>query len=137
MPEAALSTLHAAATLAMLGLIWFVQLVHYPLFAHAASERFADFARDHQRRTGWVVAPLMAIEAATAVGLLVLRPGGLTWAGVALLAAIWLSTALVQVPLHRRLAAGYDALAARRLITSNWLRTALWSGRALIALALV
>ena len=33
----ALLLLHAASTLAMTGVIWFVQMVHYPLFRYAAA----------------------------------------------------------------------------------------------------
>ena len=137
MSTAALVAAHAATTLAMTGLIWFVQLVHYPLFPMAARPSFTEFARQHQRRTGWVVMPLMSVEAVTA-GLLLLRaPGPWTWAGAALLALVWLSTALLQVPQHRRLARGFDALAARRLVATNWLRTVAWTARAVVALALI
>ena len=61
---------------------------------------------------------------------------GAVWAGLALLAVIWLSTALVQVPLHRRLQGGFDAAAHRRLVRTNWLRTAAWTLRAALALRL-
>ena len=134
MPTPALLAAHTAATLAMTGLIWFVQLVHYPLFELAARQSFTEFARQHQRRTGWVVMPLMLVEAVTAVLLLVRHPGLWTATGAALLAVVWLSTALVQVPQHRRLSLGYDAAAVRRLVTTNWLRTLSWTARAAVAL---
>lgn len=129
---------HAAATLGMTGLIWFVQLVHYPLFTHAASGDFCAFADDHQRRTSWVVAPLMMVEAGTAT-LLLLPPSSSTavWPGWLLLVSIWLSTGLVQVPLHRRLAIGFDPSAARRLVSTNWWRTIAWTARSAIALLLL
>ena len=134
----AILLLHAASTLAMTGLIWFVQIVHYPLFAYAESGDFRGFAADHQRRTGAVVGPLMLAEAGTAALLLFPPQDSPTaWIGGALLASIWLSTALVQVPLHRRLAAGYDARAARRLVATNWWRTLAWTARAVIALLLL
>ena len=40
MPDAdvLLLLLHAAATLFMTGLIWFVQVVHYPLFARVGED---------------------------------------------------------------------------------------------------
>ena len=130
--------LHAASTLAMTGLIWFVQRVHYPLFPYAADGDFRAFAADHQRRTGWVVGPLMLVEAGTATALVFSSPSPtLAWLGAVLLASIWLSTALVQVPIHRRLAAGFDARAARRLVASNWWRTIAWTARSAIALALL
>lgn len=133
--------IHAGATLAMVGLIWFVQLVHYPLFDLASERRFERFALEHQRRTSLVVVPLMIIEAVTALALLVAPPVGLgrgpLWLGLLLLALIWVSTALVQVPLHRRLSTGRDACTVRRLVLSNWLRTTAWTGRGWLVLALL
>lgn len=57
----------------------------------------------------------------------------LALAGLPLLAAIWLSTALVQVPCHRRLAAGFEPRTARRLVRTHWIRTVAWSARAALA----
>lgn len=57
---------HAAATWAMVGLIWFVQVVHYPLFAAVDAAESPVYARLHQRRTTWVVGPPMLVERATA-----------------------------------------------------------------------
>lgn len=136
----ALLIAHAAATLAMTGLIWFVQLVHYPLFPRAERQQFGHFADDHQRRTTWVVAPLMLIEAAAAIALLPRLTGAAqaaAWAAGALLAGIWALTGLVMVPLHRRLSGGFDARAARRLVRWNWPRTAAWTARSILALWLL
>ncbi|MEM7581814.1 MAG: hypothetical protein AAF560_00415 [Acidobacteriota bacterium] len=133
-----LLTLHAAATLAMTGLIWFVQLVHYPLFTHAAAGDFKGFASEHQQRTTWVVAPLMLTEAATATAIVAGDAASWwAWTGMVLLVIIWLSTALVQVPLHSLLATGFDSQAAKRLVLSNWVRTLAWTARAGIALHLL
>ena len=60
--------LQAAATLPMVGLIWFVQIVHYPLFGEVGHDRFADYERNHQNRTTLVVAPLMLVEASNRLG---------------------------------------------------------------------
>jgi hypothetical protein len=57
--------------------------------------------------------------------------------GVGLLAIIWLSTAALQVPIHRRLLDGYDEAAVARLVRSNWVRTLAWTARAYIALSLL
>ena len=56
--------------------------------------------------------------------------------GLALVGLIWASTFLVQVPLHEVLARGFDAEAHSRLVASNWLRTFLWSARAVLVLGL-
>ena len=85
---------HAAATWYMTGVIWFVQVVHYPLFAAVGSQAFSTYEQRHTSLTTWVVAPPMLVEAATAVLLFWLRPPGVLawqlWTGVILVAAIWL-----------------------------------------------
>lgn len=49
---AALLITHAAATLWMTGLIWFVQVVHYPLFALVGSTGFAAYESAHATQIG-------------------------------------------------------------------------------------
>lgn len=121
--------IHAAATLFMTGLIWFVQLVHYPLMSMVARERFIEFEKSHQARTTLIVAPVMLIELSTAMLLVWLEPNAITLAGLFLLILIWLSTIVLQVPAHRRLESGFDAKVHHRLVTTNWLRTVAWSLR--------
>jgi uncharacterized membrane protein len=128
---------HAAATWFMTGLIWMVQVVHYPLFAHVGAEGYEAFHQRHMRLITWIVAPAMLVEAATAAALVAWPPAagrGTALLGLALVAVLWLSTALLQVPAHTRLARGYDPAAHRRLVHTNWLRTLLWTARGLLAL---
>jgi hypothetical protein len=124
---------HAAATWAMVGLIWFVQIVHYALFPEVGAAGFARYEDLHTRRTTLVVLPLMAAEAAAALALLATLGDAWTWTGAGLLALVWASTAVLQVPCHGRLARGFDASTARRLVRTNWIRTLGWSGRGLVA----
>lgn len=137
-PADATLLLHAGATLIMVGLIWFVQVVHYPLMGGVGRERAPGYALAHQRLTTRVVLPPMLTEAATAVIVAARPPAGvppvLAAAGLAAVAALWASTFLVQVPLHRRLASGFDPADHRRLVATNWARTALWTVRGALAL---
>lgn len=135
---------HAFATLAMCGLCWFVQVVHYPLFAEVGAERFRAYEAQHVRRTTRIVAPLMLAELGAAGALVMLSLRGdagvspsLAWAGAALLALVWASTFGVQVPLHGRLQRAYDPGVARALVRSNWIRTALWTARGGLSLAML
>lgn len=128
----------AIASGAMCGLIWFVQVVHYPMFARVIGEHSRKFALEHQQRTTLVVGPLMLVEMAAAAIIAVNPPAGinrgLAILGLALVLGAWLSTALVQIPLHQRLANdGHDPEVIDRLVATNWARTALWSARALVA----
>jgi hypothetical protein len=129
--------LHAAATLYMTGVIWFVQAVHYPLFSRVGQPGFAEYEREHVRRTGRVVAGPMLAELSLAVAVVRVVGGPLAWIGMALVGVIWMSTWLWQVPAHRRLDAGFDAAAHRRLTRTNWVRAAAWTARSAVALALV
>ncbi len=133
--------LHAATTLAMTGLIWFVQVVHYPLLSHVESAAFGNYAAQHVHRTGFIVGPLMLLECATATSLVIWPPSIETttmgFTGFALLLIIWLSTAFLQVPCHNRLQNGKDLPTIQRLVASNWIRTVAWTGRGAVALSML
>ena len=128
---------HAGVTCFLAGLIWTIQVVHYPLFARVGAGAFAGYERAHTSRITWVVAPVMFAELGLAIALLALVGGALAWAGAGLLAVIWVSTFAVQVPAHARLAGGFDARAHARLVSSNWVRTIAWSARSVISLVMI
>lgn len=125
------------STIAMVGIIWFVQVVHYPLMERVGEEQFCHYERDHLRRTMVVVAPLMFTELGTALLLLIVRPTPVPLApclaGIVLLVLIWVIS-LWHRPLHRQLAIGYRPDLIRRLARSNWLRTLAWTARGLLVL---
>lgn len=133
--EAMLTQAHDVATLAMCAVIWFVQLVHYPLFARVGAESFKEYEAEHVRRITWIVAPLMLIELGSSATLAATAPSAAHIAGLILVAVIWLSTLFLQVPLHGRLSEGYDGATLRRLVRSNWIRTLAWSARGILVLA--
>jgi hypothetical protein len=131
---------HVAASWAMVGFIWTIQLVQYPVMATVPAAGFVAFERAHQRR---VARPLMVfgiVEVVTAGWLLVASDGStrptLLVAG-AILAVLWVSTGLWYAPLHGRLTAGFDADVHRRLVRTNWARTVLWTGRGVVVLTLL
>lgn len=132
---------HAAATWFMVGVIWLIQLVHYPLADRVPPGEFPQFEAAHRLRILPVVGPAMALELTTAVLLVQIPPPGVPrWMAVLglVLALIWAaSTVLVQIPLHDRLSAGFDAATHARLVGTNWIRTAAWSIRGALVLAML
>lgn len=124
------------ATWGMTGVIWTVQLVHYPTLGRLSVYEPSVAATDHQRRITWVVGPLMVAEGLTALWLLVDRPDtlgvGSAWVAAALLAVALVTTAVVQVPQHSRLADGHDDEVVQSLIAGNWIRTIAWTARGLV-----
>jgi hypothetical protein len=131
-----LLTLEAVAALLMTGIIWFVQIVHYPLLLEVGGEQFCRYVERHQVLITWVVGPPMLLEVACAGGLLWTTPALLLEPAYAisfgLLLVIWLSTGLLQVPLHGKLCQVCDEPSVRRLIATNWIRTVAWTGRAVL-----
>ncbi len=137
-----LPLIHAGATCFMVGLIWFVQIVHYPLMRNVSAEGFSRYALSHQQRTTWIVGPVMLIEASSALILAWLSRNDstsnrLAWIGIALLAIVWLSTFALQVPMHARLATRFDETHWRRLVWTNWIRTIVWTLRGGVSLAML
>ena len=131
--EASLLLLHGVATLLMIGIIWFVQIVHYPLMAAVGPTKFVRYSELHQSQTSLVVGGPMLVEVFTAALLAVRFPALLqSWQFVVsllLLAVIWISTATLQMPLHKRLLAGFDERLVQLLVQTNWLRTVAWTLR--------
>ena len=130
--------LHFAATFFMVGLSWFVQLVHYPLLGEVVKYRESAYEQTRMRAATWVVAPPMLLEMVTGV-VLVWRPQPyfpqLFAAGsLALLVIIWLSTAFLQAPRHEILSLKFVEKTHRSLISTNFVRTLGWSLRGLILL---
>lgn len=118
---------------ALAGLIWTVQLAvyaHFPrLIARAGAEAFRAYHADYTRSMGYVAGPLMLAELAAVLALTGWGRGAFDGVGAGLVAALWLHTFGLMVPLHARLQAAPSEALARRLVTLNWLRTGLWSVR--------
>lgn len=131
-----LFVVNLASTWFMTGLIWFVQIVHYPLFTYAAGEKFQEFEQTHCDLTGAIVVPAMVTELLSSFALAILWTGQqrwLLWLNFALVCAIWICTAALSVPCHSRFcSAGYSATVLSFLVGSNWIRTLLWTVRGLI-----
>jgi hypothetical protein len=128
--------IHMAATWAMIGFIWTIQLLQYPLMREVPEDGFSRFEAVHQRRVTAVIAlfgPLEVVMAALVFLTVDAVPTWLSFGSGALLAAIWTSTAFFYAPLHTRLADGFDERLHRRLVTTNWLRTIAWTARGLAA----
>jgi uncharacterized membrane protein len=130
-----------AATLMMAGIVWFAQVVHYPLFDRVGATSFQVYETANMRLTNLVVSPLILLEGVTGVMLLWRRPDGISFGlvlfGIGLLLVIWLSTFFFQVPMHRILTRGFNASSHQKLVMSNWIRTIAWSLRGIMVLWMV
>jgi hypothetical protein len=129
-----------AATLFLTGVIWIIQLVQYPFFSHFEGGNFTKYHSDYTFWITPVVAPAMIVELACSFFILFYPPeidSKLLYLGLFLTIIIWLSTFFIQVPLHEKLAAGFDADAYKSLVNTNWIRTIAWMLRAFLMIYFV
>jgi len=127
-------------TWAMVGFIWTIQVLQYPLMAKVPPEAFPDYVDSHQRRVVAVLAVFAVVEvvAAASIGFATDAVPNWLWLGSGgLLAAIWIATGAFYAPLHGKLAGGWDPDLHAQLVNTNWFRTIGWSIRGVAAGAMV
>lgn len=116
------------------GLIWLVQLVHYPGFAKIGAEAYKGYQEFHMRSISWIVGPSMFSELAlTAFGFFYwqqLPHKSLYVIAAGLVLIIWINTAFWAVSSHTTLVQnGQDQALISRLVQINWWRTISWTIR--------
>jgi hypothetical protein len=132
---------HAASTVFLAGVIWTIQVVHYPLFARVGPEGFAAAMVDHGRRITAVVVMPWALQGVTTAWLLARPPTGvpvaLIWSAAVLAALPVAVTLAASIPAHRDLSDGFDPVVHARLLATNWLRTVAWTAHAAVAVTIL
>lgn len=123
--------IHLVSTLYMVGLCWFVQIVHYPLFQSIDPNQFTDCQKKNWV-TGYVTGPIMIVELITGLILWYQFQDQMHYANMALIAITGFSTILVQIPIHLKLKKKYSAELILKLIRSNWMRTISWTCRGVL-----
>lgn len=117
------------------GIMWFAQVVHYPLYKKI-KEGFVEYERAHIRRAAFLLAPLMLFEIISAILLIGVVPEGMMTRfasiNLILLMVIWLSTFLFQVTQHQKLSVRFSKKIIQGLIHSNWIRTLLWTAKGIV-----
>lgn len=127
-------------TALMVGFIWTIQLLTYPMMHAVPAEGFVAYELMHRNRVTALLAVLAPTEIIAAAGVAVFVDEVPSWLSIsagALLFAIWLSTLLFYAPLHMRLSTGFDPVSHRRLVRTNWIRTTAWTARGAAAIAMV
>ncbi|MEL0269889.1 MAG: hypothetical protein VXA17_05430 [bacterium] len=124
------------STSVMVGVIWVIQLLHYPSFHFINENKYIEFQHFHMRRISFIVIPVMLIELASALLLSYFFRSSLTIILLAILLGIWGITFIFFTNMHQKLTNGYDPSIVDRLVQINWSRTALWSLRLTILLSI-
>lgn len=116
----------------MTGIIWLVQLVVYPAFREVSQESHSSYHQRHVAHIGPLVAPLMVIEFILAALWTWESPEKLQIIHLCCAIFLWLSTFLIQVPLHQKLSLRFDLSEIDALVRTNWIRTILWTIKLII-----
>ena len=118
------------------GLIWTIQLVHYPSMRFIPKERFVEYHNFHSIRISFLAVPLMVTELGTSLILFYQNYNNaiqtIFLINLVIVALIWLSTFLIQVPLHNALSKEKQSEKLSKLICTNWIRTILWTARSIL-----
>ena len=128
--------LNLAITCYLLGLILTIQVVHYPGFIYVDKKMFNKFHLFHARRISLIVMFPMALELILAVALSYAQPNLLHFILLGLVVLIWISTALLSVPRHKKLSEFKNIRLISELVLTNWPRTILWALRMIVLLYL-
>ena len=126
--------IHLIATSVMVGVIWVIQLVHYPSFHFIELKQYTTFQRFHMSRISYMVIPAMLTELFTLILIVISMDqiDTLVLASAILLIFIWLMTAVFFSGVHQKLTLGYDQTVVDKLVKLNWGRTLLWTLRLLL-----
>lgn len=125
--------LNVISAFLLTGVIWTIQIVHYPSFHYIDKLSFTNFHNFHERRISIIVMPLMLIELITSIALYIHNMWSIIFAlNLLIVGLIWCSTFFVQVPIHSILSAKKDKNLIEKLVNTNWIRTFLWSIRMLL-----
>ena len=118
----------------MVGLIWTIHTVHYPLFAHVGEYTYVAFQSQHVDRIGKLLFLPWLTEGITLLAVLVLAffgnqrnlrlPAFLNGVGMAIALII---SGFWSAPAHGDLADGFNAAVHDRLMTANLVRSLAWT----------
>ena len=126
--------MHLIMASIMVGVIWVIQLVHYPSFRFTDKEKYVSFQIFHMRNISFIVMPVMILEFLSGLVLVLYNNNheSLLMVSFFLLLIIWLVTALFFAQIHQKLSKGYDETLVTKLVSLNWIRTLLWTVRSFI-----
>ena len=132
--EQSMLAMHLVLASIMVGVIWVIQLVHYPSFRYTDKEKYVSFQIFHMRNISFIVMPVMTLEFLSGLLLVLYHSNHVSLLRISffLLLIIWLVTALFFAQIHQKLSKGYDETLVRKLVSLNWIRTLLWTIRTII-----
>ena len=120
----------------MFGLIVTTQFVTYPLFSSIDNSGFSKYHINYVNKISRIAGPAMIAELVIA-SFLLYNFGNLSSKLIFLITLlIFLSTLLIQVPIHNKIKYKANNLLFKKLVMTNWIRTLLWSLKCIVSISL-
>ena len=130
-----LSLIHLISTAIIVGIIWVIQVVHYPSFYFIERDEYVSFQKFHMDKISYIVVPVMLIESISGFILIYNELNTVLLISMILLFFIWVLTGIFFVPIHQKLTSGYQEELVEKLVKINWVRTIFWTIRLLLVMA--
>ena len=124
--------IHLISTSLMVGIIWVIQVVHYPSFHFIGNSRYISFQKFHMERISYIVIPIMLVESISGFLLIYDELNPILLISMVLLLSIWMLTVFFFALVHQKLVSGYQVGMVAKLVKINWVRTLLWTLRLLL-----
>ncbi len=132
-----LTTLNVLLNSILVGIILITQFVNYPLFKKI-DQNFETIHKEYTKKMGYLVAPIMILEAVTVFLIYIYFPRSNTLTLILCLTIIiWASTFFIQVPIHKKISFKKDSKKVNKLITTNYIRTISWCSKLYLSMLLV
>lgn len=125
--------LNVYITIFMFSVILMTQIVSYPLLKNVDNVTFVKYHTFYVSKIFIIVAPAMVFEFILSFYILYFFKSFDVIFNFLTIALIFLSTILIQVPIHEKLKHAKDNFLIQRLINTNWIRTILWGTKLVIS----
>ena len=133
-----LLTTHLTSTSIMVGVIWVIQLVHYPSFKYVNESDYIIFQKYHMSNISYIVFPVMFTELTTAILIFFFGEKSFFFMlSLICLFLIWVITVVLFTKFHNILQKGKDLKMIEKMIKANWMRTLLWTLRLIMILFVI
>ncbi len=130
--------IHIISTSIMVGVIWVIQLVHYPSFKYVNESDYIIFQKYHMSNISYIVFPVMFTELITALIILFFGEKSLFFVlSLICLFLIWVITGVLFTKYHSILKEGKDLMIIEKMIKANWIRALLWTMRLIMILFVI
>lgn len=127
---------HILLCIAVTAIVWFMQVVHYPLLGYVDADRWEEYREKRRTLTVMITYPLMAFEALTGFTLILLATQSPAYPYLAfslvLLVGLLIYTFMYLNPQLKKITGPGDADGQKKFIKLHWIRTAGWSLRLLL-----